>query len=300
MKVPSEQSGRQLFRSPAWQDWAMWLGIVAAGFTTTARLRPYFSPTTPNLGFMTSGEMVAFAIDALLGFFITFALFGLLPAAIRRRTQKQTLTLDVFTGEPEKSDRSRGLLPIVALGLAILAADLDARSAYPDTTKAESARTAREAFENLSSEQISALTTLRSFAGDWNQLVERWVDLYRNPNLGFQAFGTKAQPIVAELGTLVANASSSQRLLTGTPAEPLFSALVAHYETKLAALQGLTTAITLGDGVGEQRYEEMYAQINSRDQSVVCEGLMQLFASPFVGAFDDAELQSGVEQLANC
>lgn len=278
----------------------MWLGIVLAGFTTTARLRPYFSPTTPNLGFMTSGEMVAFAIDALLGFSISFALFGLLPAALRRRTQKNKLSLDVFTGEPEKPDRSRSLLPIGALALAILAADLDARSAYPDTSKAESARTAREAFENLSSEQISALTTLRSLAGDWNQLTQKWVDLYQNPNLGFQDFGTQAQPIVEELSDLMTTASSSQRLLTGTPAEPIYSALVAHYEAKLIALQGLTTAITLGDGIGEQRYEAMYAEVNSRNQSVICEGLLRMFASPFIGAFDDAELQSGVEQLANC
>jgi hypothetical protein len=281
----------------------MWLGIIVAGLSTFSTLRPYFSPTTPNIGFMTSGQLLANSIDVLLQFFIAFALFGVVPAAIRgavlKKRHTNSLNLDVQTGESEKRDRSKTLLPIAALALTIFAADIEARSLYPDTSKAKTVKIAREAVEQFSSEQRAAFISLKTLAEEWNQLVEQWSDLYEN-NIRFQDFGTQAEPVITELSTLLTSASNNQRLLVGTAAEQLFVGVIDHYQEKLVPLRGATAAITAGDSNRQAGYAQRYSQIDSRSQAVLCEYLRMWFASPLVGGLGDAELDRGRQELAQC
>jgi hypothetical protein len=60
--------------------------------------------------------------------------------------------------------------------------------------------------------------------------------------------GTQALPILDELRLLVDHAVASQEVLVGSEAEPIFERAVTHLSAKLEAVQGITSAITLGDG----------------------------------------------------
>lgn len=87
MKVPSPKDGRPLFKNPASSDGALWAGVVLGGLATFSQLREYFDETKPGLSYFTIADFGALLIDAGLGFGISFLMFGILPAAIRRRSQ---------------------------------------------------------------------------------------------------------------------------------------------------------------------------------------------------------------------
>jgi len=298
--VPSHKRGGSVFDIPAWRDWTLWLGLILGAMTTFGSLGSSFDQAQPNLGFFTTGALLALVIDACLQFAIAFLLFGVLPASIRKFQRRRQVTLLSDTASPGGKNTSLLLLPIVAILISIIAADVNARSTFTDTSKAEELKTARVAVERLSPEQREAFTRLKQLPGAWNDLSIQWVTLYTDSNIGLSQFGVQAQPVVDEITRLVEAAAQSQELLTGSEAEPLFGEIVNYYSAKLEAIRGLTSAIAAGDAVSEQQYGEQLADLNAKAEEVACRSLRKMLTSPFAGGIGEEEYQRGLEQLATC
>lgn len=298
--MPSYKRGGPLFDSPAWRDWAFWLGLILGGLTTFGSLGSSFDQIQPNLGFFTTGALFALFIDASLQLAIAFLLFGVIPASIRKLWRRNQVTLLPDVTRQSEKNISLLLLPIVALVMSIIAADVNARLSFADTSKAKELKTARIAVERLSSEQREAFTSLKQLAGAWNDLSIQWVKLYNDSNIGLSQFGIQAQPVVDEMTRLIEAAAESHEILIESDAESLFGEIVNYYSAKLEVLRGLTSAIATGNAMSEQQYGEQLADLNAKAEEVACESLRNMLGSPFAGGISEEEYQRGLDQLAKC
>jgi len=298
--VPNARSKGPLFEIPAWKDWTMWLGLALGGMSTYSSLVGYFDEETPSLTYLTSYGIISMLIDGCVQFAIAFAMFGVVPASIRRFQRSKQLELSVSTTDSAGRNTSLLLLPLTAIAVSVLAADFNARATFTDTSRADEVKAARESVEGLSSEQVAAFTSLKELPSKWNDLSLKWVTLYSDPNIGFANFGAQAQPIVNELRLLVDNAVASQDSLVGSEAELIFGRAVTHYSARLEAVQGITSAIAVGDAATEQKYGELLADLNARNTEVACALIRNTLASPFAGGLGDEEYQRGLDQLSQC
>lgn len=278
----------------------MWLGLFLGGMSTYSSLAGYFNEETPNLTYLTSYDVTSLLIDVCVQFAIAFAMFGIVPASIRRYRRGKQSVLAEMTSDSAARNTSLLLLPIAAIAVSVLAADFSARATFTDTSKADDVKAAREAVEGLSSKQLDAFTSLKALPSKWNVLSLKWVTLYSDPNIGFSNFGAQAQPIVDELRLLIDSAVASQQALVGSEAELIFGRAVTHYSAKLEAVQGITSAIAVGDAATEQRYGELLADLNARNTEVACTLIRNILASPFAGGLGEEEYQRGLDQLSQC
>lgn len=267
---------------------------------TFGSLGSLFNQAQPNLGFFTTGALLALVIDASFQFAIAFLLFGVIPASIRRLRRRNQTGIFGNSALPTAKNVSLLLLPIAAIATSIVAADLSARSTFTDTSAAEEARTAREALERLSAAQRESFASLKQLPGEWNDLSLQWVRLYNDSNIGMSEFAVRAQPVVDNMELIIGSAVKNQELLVGSEAEPIYRELVAHYSAKLEAVQGMTAAIAAGDSGNEQRFGEQLADLNTNAPQVYCTALRSVLESPFAGGFSETEYQRGLEQLASC
>lgn len=300
MKVPTPSNGRPLFMNPATSDGALWAGVVLGGLSTFGRIREYFDETKPGLSYFTAADFGALLIDAGLGFGISFLMFGVLPAAIRRRGRRRQ---NPFLPPPPPSTKpnwSLVIIPLTAVALAIVAAGVDAVGRFPDTTTADALREAREAVNELSEEQRAAFLRLKEMPVEWNEQSQLWVNLYMDPNLGLAEFGNRAQPIVDNLDGLVARSRLDLEILRETDAEQIYRLLVQHYSEKLQAVKGMTTAASIGDAAGEQLYGQLLTELNSKSQAVRCQMIEMWVNSRYAGGIDSAELGRAQEFLKEC
>jgi len=300
MKVPNYKPKTPLFNERPWRDWAMWLGSTLGAFSTYSSLRSYFSPGTPNFTYMSLAEVLALLIDAGFSFGVSFAIFGVLPAVLRRRAERRELVLLPQQSKNPASARSLMLMPVVAVLVAIGASEISARRLYPDTSIADNARASELAFNRLSPDQVAALEEIQLLPSEWNEVAQEWVNLYLSPELDPQKFGAESQPLLAQLGESIRNAESNQRLLAGTDAASLFDAVVKHYRAKLDAVSMLTSATTKGDVVAISGYEKEMGRLTDLNVAVVCSTFRALVSSPYSGVLTIDERQRVSEQLAQC
>jgi hypothetical protein len=300
MRRRKAHDGRLLFRNPAWRDWPIWSGTTAGVVAVYQDARSYFTAEQPRLAYFSQYDFVALVIDSFFGFGIAWLVFGVVPAALRRRAERLRYPLQPHLQESSKTNVALAVVPIIAVAASIFAAQLDAGNRFTDTTEADAARSARQAFQELSVEQQRAVARFNDLVTLWNQQSQKWVDVYMDPSLSVAETGRRAQPITEELAKIAAEFQIDIRTLEGTEASVVFADLAQHYVDKLDAIKGITLALALEDAAAEAKYGQRLADLNSRSKSIVCAMFQNLSQSRYSSGLSTVEQEQLKTLLTQC
>jgi len=277
-----------LFSPKPWTDWTFIFGLGVGGLSAFQDARNLFlSVATPTTSFFAQGDWLGASLDAIIAVTIGVAIFGVIPAAIRRRRRLSHPNYQaVSTGKSSP-------LPFIPIGVvltacfAIFAADVEARSQLSQRFSSEQLNVL-SALNKMSTAENEAFTRLSALPGEWNKYSFIWVGLTNDNSLSAQEFLDKSDEPIAAMSDIVAQMDDALVSLAGTPMSDVYEPVIVNYHDKLDAVKAYSRAIQSGDPNALTIVIADFKKIGEEAKVVVCR-MLAAFSDPPYNEFFSAE-----------
>jgi len=290
-----------LFSSKPLRDWTLMLGMGVGGVSAFREIKSnYFSSvTTPTTEFFTAYEWLASFIDAVLAVAIGMAIFGVIPAVIRRRQRLKQADSQVIALENSRTWISIPVGVVLVACSAIFLADVEARNQMSQRFTAEQS-SVLSALNRMSTVQNEAGVRLNALPGEWNKYSGIWVGLTNDDSMSAQEFlDISLQPIAA-MSDIVAQMDDALVSLAGTPMSDIYEPVVVNYHDKLDAVKAYSRAIQSGDPKAVAIVIADFGKINEEAKVISCKMLATIASPPYNEILSAEDLTKLSEFLVTC